>query len=485
MARWFSKRWVWAALAGAGLTVGIVAGRAVGESPPKVGSVMMLNPDGKGEHQYKVMKTEKLEDGSYLSELKDTKTGQTLNYLTRPDDPPGGTSNPAMPKAKARTNDPLLPPLGATMPDPPKEKEKDKHPLLHRIFGKRDQDAMPNTASGGASMSPDTAADSGKKPGIIARIFGPKKPTGPSMPSMSSAPPNVKPSSPNPPAIIPFPSTGLTGNTPSAPPPPSTPNKTPTKPFFPTTAPEPPRVMPSTKPAPVTPPMPPIAAPTTPSAPAFPTTTTRPIPSNPPPPPTSTLTPPPPASPAFPPSVPREPAPAVPALPAFPAPPVSAPAVPAPSVPTPAPIPAPPAIPAPTGGSEFPPIPIPPGGTSSTRPIQVIVPTGYVPAQVAFDRDVQPWVIAIQSMNAPSARLTAAKALADCRHRSSDGVKSVLFQAAQMDPCGEVRAACITHLCELGYFQPFFLGFIQTACDDTDPMVREAAKAACEKMIRK
>jgi hypothetical protein len=104
---------------------------------------------------------------------------------------------------------------------------------------------------------------------------------------------------------------------------------------------------------------------------------------------------------------------------------------------------------------------------------------------VAFDREVQPMVIALQTMTAPSARLTAAKSLAECRHRTTDGVKSVLFQAAQQDPCAEVRAACVTHLCDLGYYTPHFLAHIQTACEDTDPLVRDAAKAACEKMIRK
>jgi hypothetical protein len=147
-------------------------------------------------------------------------------------------------------------------------------------------------------------------------------------------------------------------------------------------------------------------------------------------------------------------------------------------------VPSVPSIPVPPGGSGLPPIPVPPS-TSSAQPIQVIVPASYVPAGVAFDREVQPFVIALQSMAAPSARLTAAKGLADGRHRSTDGVKHVLFQAAQMDPCGEVRAACITHLCDLGYFHPNFLGFIQAACDDTDAFVREAAKNACVKMIRK
>jgi hypothetical protein len=113
------------------------------------------------------------------------------------------------------------------------------------------------------------------------------------------------------------------------------------------------------------------------------------------------------------------------------------------------------------------------------------MPAGYVAAQVAFEREVKPWALALQTMNAPSTRLTAAKALAEGRHRSTDGVKSVLFQAARMDPCGEVRAACITHLCELGYFNPHFLGYIQAGCNDTDPMVRDAAKSACAKMLRK
>jgi len=133
----------------------------------------------------------------------------------------------------------------------------------------------------------------------------------------------------------------------------------------------------------------------------------------------------------------------------------------------------------------LPPVTVPPNGASAAPPIQVVLPVGYVPPQVAFDREVQPFVIALQSMDAPSARLSAAKALAGGRHSSTEGVKSVLFQAAQQDPCGEVRAACITHLCGLGYFTPQFLGHIRTACDDTDPFVRDAAKAACEKMIRK
>lgn len=118
-------------------------------------------------------------------------------------------------------------------------------------------------------------------------------------------------------------------------------------------------------------------------------------------------------------------------------------------------------------------------------PLHVVMPTGQVPAAVAFDREIQPLVTELQTTLAPSGRLLAARALAEGRHASSDGVKAVLFQAAQLDPCAEVRAACITHLCRLGYYTPEFLAHIRTACEDSNELVREAAKAACEKMIRR
>ncbi len=444
MSKWFSKRWVWAALAGVGVTVSLASGR--GEEPPKVGTTITLPIDGKADRQFKVLKTEKQPDGTYLSELKDVKTGETLSFLTRPgDDAPKGAKgaptnkDTGPPKAKPRTNDPLTPPVTA-MPDPMRgtDKEKDKRPILGRIFGDKDKTTAPPTT---ANASP--AADA-KKPGLLGRVFGPKKPTGPSLPAAttgSGAGPLVKPGPSNPPPIIPVPPGGLTGTN------------------------EPPRVMP---PKPATPPAPAIVVPQPPPAtPVVP----QPLPSFP------TPTPPPLSIPTIPPPV------AKPTTPPLPIP--SVPSVPAVPKPVPAPLPIPSIPVAPPAGGGLPPIPVPPGGTSAVKPLQVVVPAGYIPAGVAFDRDVQPFVIALQTMQAPSARLTAAKGLADGRHRSTDGVKGVLFQAAQLDPCGEVRAACITHLCDLGYFTPQFLGFIEAACNDTDSMVRDAAKAACAKMLRK
>src|SRR4051794_34505015 len=96
MARWFSKRWGWAALAGATLTIGMAAARSDG--PPKVGAVISLNIDGKGERQFKVVKSDKQPDGTYLSELKDTKTGETITLVDKPGDPPANTKVPEPPR---------------------------------------------------------------------------------------------------------------------------------------------------------------------------------------------------------------------------------------------------------------------------------------------------------------------------------------------------------------------------------------------------
>ncbi|MFM8271338.1 MAG: hypothetical protein ACKODX_03295 [Gemmata sp.] len=445
MAQWFSRRWAWAAVVGATVTAGFAAGRG-DEAPQKVGATITLNIDGKGDRQFKVLKSEKQPDGSYLSELKDVKSGETITLLDNPSAAPAkGTEPPkgaeplkseapkkaeqpkspdaGPPKAKPRTSDPLIPPPTAAIPNPEKDKDKDKRPIIGRVFGDKDRDKTPPPPApiaGTTVAKPEMPADPNKKPGLLSRVFGPKKPSTPSLPPATNGPVAKPSASSAPPAVVPTPTGGLAGS-------PSTPAGAPGS-----TA-EPPRVM--------------LAKPVTPPD--------------------------------------AKPAP-------IPAPPVSSvqvptpmpPAVPAP-VPVPAPLPMPGLpLPVPSGGG-LPPIPVPPSGTSSVPPIQIVVPVGYVPAGVAFDRDVEPFVIALQSMTAPSARLTAAKGLADGRHGSTDGVKGVLFEAAQKDPCSEVRAACITHLRDLGYFTPAFLSHIQTACGDADPMVSAAARAACAKMIRK
>lgn len=196
MTRWMYKRWAWAAVVGATVTVGFATGRG-GEPPQKVGAVIPLNIDGKGERQFKVLKCEKQPDGSYLSELKDTKSGETITLLDKPDGVPASPPKAEtpkvdvpkepdnIPKAKPRTTDPMLPPVTSALPadlgkDKDKEKEKEKRPILGRIFGDRDKTpAAPQT---------EMPAEPAKKPGVFSRVFGPKKPTGPSMPAATVGP---------------------------------------------------------------------------------------------------------------------------------------------------------------------------------------------------------------------------------------------------------------------------------------------------------
>jgi hypothetical protein len=297
--------------------------------------------------------------------------------------------------------------------------------------------------------------DGGKKPGIITRIFGTKKPSGPSMPPMSTTP-TVKPPAP-PPPVLPLPAGGLSR---LAPPPQSGVGLS----LLPSVTAEPAHLVTDIKPVTSTP----VAIPQAPTQPA--------------PAPAPVVTP-----------VPTPPMPLTPQAPMVPEPaPISLPALPSPTppVPVPAPVPTPqpaplpiPTLPA-APETGLPPIPVP-GGTSSIPPVQVVVPVSYGPQKVEFDREVLPWVISLQTMTAPAARMTAARALAECRDCQTDAVKGMLFQAALLDPSGEVRATCIKHLSELGYTNPYFLCHIQLACYDSHPTVRAVAVQACAKMLRR
>jgi hypothetical protein len=433
MARWFRKRWALAALVGATVTLGVASTRGA-DAPHKVGDVISLNFGG-GEKQVKVLKIEKQADGTFHSEVKDQKTGETFTLVDRPENAPPagapkaaapGAKQPAPPQAKPRTSDPLMPPVGATpdlnkAKDPEKDKEKDKRPVMGRLFGDRDKPASPAAS---ASMKPVEPAEPAKKPGLMSRIFGPKKPNAPAASTAAMVPP-AKPSAPSaPPAVVPTP--GGLG-----------------KPTAGTS--EPPRAMPATKP--VAPPAPVLPVPSAP-----------------------------PAAPTFP-----KPAPLpLPAVPSIPAPLPSAPPVPLPGIPT---------LPGGTG-SAMPNATVMPAAHAvplapTQPPLVVTPPVGVVPAGVAFDREVQPWVAALQTAVGPSERLLAAQALANCRHCGTDGVKGALFAAAKHDPNGEVRAACIAHLCKLGYYDAQFLAHIEAACTDANADVSAAAKAACAKMLKK
>ncbi|MDB5312138.1 MAG: hypothetical protein JWO38_6340, partial [Gemmataceae bacterium] len=213
-----------------------------------------------------------------------------------------------------------------------------------------------------------------------------------------------------------------------------------------------------------------------------------------------------PARPLTPPPAPGRTDPVMPPTPVIPGPPPGPLPVPPPgagSIPIPTPMPPPGSVPLPVPMPAAPPgvpvptipIPAPPGGAPQARahvvpavsmrsggPIEVVLPVGYVPPEFATAQDIRPFAVALREALAPSVRITAAKGLAGGRHGSTDLVKRILFQAAQTDPCPEVRACCIEHLCTLGYYDPAFLKHLRLACADPSEEVRAAAKTAVVKM---
>jgi hypothetical protein len=74
------------------------------------------------------------------------------------------------------------------------------------------------------------------------------------------------------------------------------------------------------------------------------------------------------------------------------------------------------------------------------------------------------------------------RALAGCRHASTDTVKSLLFHSCTSDPCPLVRACCIDELCKLGYYDPVFLTYLKDACNDSSTDVQDAARSALKRM---
>ena len=142
---------------------------------------------------------------------------------------------------------------------------------------------------------------------------------------------------------------------------------------------------------------------------------------------------------------------------------------------------------APPGSVPIPAIPLPPGAQSILpaapgQAYQVILPVGYVPSSIALTEDIRPYVNTLHNSLSPSARIMAVRALAEGRHGSTEQVKSYLYQATQSDPCPAVRASCIDHLCQLGYYHPSFVSYLKRSVDDPSEEVRESARLALVKM---
>jgi hypothetical protein len=484
MMRWFVKRWVWAGVFGTTAAVGLALAQGGGTEappgPPKVGDVITLKFQNGPDQQVKVLKVEKQPDGSYHSEVKNTKTGETFTLVDRPSEPgptpkvgnpqtvspqPTPKTNPPTkskdtnpPRAKPREADPLVPPLTKALPDTPKTTEPEREwKFGERLFGDR---SKPSTTASPTPMPP-TPPEPEKRRGLISRIFGKKEtpPPTPSLPGSSvSGKPATPPARPTNPVM---PSPAASAATPPAVRPtpnlqPSTASPLPLVPPGSTSTSEPPRGQPTPVTSPNPLPLPPAPATANP---------TRPVP------PTALPTEPPVALPAIP--------TAPPALPTNPTPPPALPTTPPPALPS---------IPVPPGGVSTTPPPgmthpvVPAGAPLPPAPAAVAPATATTPALPAALQELHPHLTQLQSGFAPSDRIRAAQVLAGGRHASSDFVKAALMQASRKDACPLVRAVCIDELAKLGYRDPQYLEFLTQACDDPSDDVRIAAKTALAKL---
>lgn len=431
MLRWVRRGKWWMCVLGTTAALGLAYGQGGMDAPPglpKAGDTITLKFSDGPDRQFKVLKVERQPDGSYLSDVKDVKSGEVITLLDRPASAPVPSPTPAAPRPTGRPAElpplstapapvqplPVMPqytspgfperPMPAIRPipeadaapakqDPPKQ-DPPKKSLLSRLgIGGPDKPAQPPPPK----PQPDADQDA-KKPGLLSRIFGPKKPT-----------PPVTASGPSGPSLEP----PLTGADPALPP-----LVRPTPSTFPVPMPsgstaEPPRV-----------------------APASPGTSR---PSNP-------------------------PGPA-----SFESDPLVMPG--ASSLQTASPVHMLPRL------DSTPIFPLEPTPMDNR-----VVQTQYTRIPGGLPEEVVPYVRALRTAHAPSERIIAAQALAGCRHASSEGVKSVLFGACIADPCPLVRATCIDELCNLGYHNVAFLAYLADACTDPSDQVRASAKTAMRKM---
>ena len=113
-----------------------------------------------------------------------------------------------------------------------------------------------------------------------------------------------------------------------------------------------------------------------------------------------------------------------------------------------------------------------------------LVPVSYRTVEVQIRDEVQGYVYELGSALRPSVRENAAICLAEGRYGSRREVKTVLAKAAVADPAPSVRAACIGLLLKLGYHDPEYMAYLQSASvPGAGPtLVRAAAKDALAKL---
>ncbi len=281
-----------------GLLIGLTAaaGLAAAQSPPapppppRPGETMTLKfHDGK-ERSVKVLKSERLPDGSILSEVQDVRTGETFKLLDPPQTGATGFPTPSQGGSRAKGGN-LKSKSGGAPPAPPvaTPPASDRNRPLLKLF------------RFGKDESPEVNRPAESRPGLFQRLFGPKRKEEPALPPLP--PPSAssgQPARPGRPGDLPVgefrtPPGGLAVPqqmppqrhtavpAPTAEPPRALPrgvNPTPARPVIPPVPPatEPPPVAIPSSPDPLSPPsvpptapaVPPIPVPTPPDLPAIP-----------------------------------------------------------------------------------------------------------------------------------------------------------------------------------------------------------------------
>ena len=118
----------------------------------------------------------------------------------------------------------------------------------------------------------------------------------------------------------------------------------------------------------------------------------------------------------------------------------------------------------------------------TNSPMHVVLPVGYVPAEIRMKEETAHSIAALQSASRPTIRMDAASALADGRFGSAMEVKMMLANAAMHDPAPVVRSHCITCLSKLGYTSPEYVGYLRQCSFDLDHGVKCAASEAMTKL---
>ena len=473
MVRWNWKRWAWAIAMGTAL----VSGTTVHAEVPKVGETITLKFQGQPDRAVTVVKSTTKPDGSVETEVKDAKTGGTFMLI---DPAPASTVKPAipsMPPAPIVAKPPIAKPAAtSTLP------------------------SLPTPVTSAPNFKPTTPLATPSipmplPPSVVPPVSAKVLPPIPPIPSVNAKPIAVVAKSPaamlaEPPVVKALQSSPTTI-------PPMSESSRDKRPIggrpgaSGTAAPTSPTVTPTLEDSSKRPGM--IGRlfgkkPTpSPAMPAVSTSSTTSVPSpsfNPPAAPRTNVEPP-----RIAPAKPVAPAPPgrfEPVLPPTPVvPPVAAPStVPGPVL-IPTPLPAKPvALPTPSIPIplSIPSLPVIPAVGTKPTTGAAVTPASHTPIDMGLPEEIVPFATTLRDALAPSARITAAKALAEGRYGSANATKSVLFHAAQHDPCPAVKACCIEHLSKLGYFDPAFMTHLKACGDDASAEVRTAAMAAMVKM---